>query len=245
MSKIHAIPAADMDLLRKWDTPTVCNVVELFDLRSRSAGYTDARIRACYPKLPPMVGYAVTATFRSAAAPRAGNVYASLSDLVAAMGDVPAPAVVVVQDLDNPTAAAMFGEVVCSTLKAFGAAGLITSAAGRDLDQCEPLQFPCFSDGTICAHGYPQILQVNVPVQVGGVTIHPGDLLHGDRNGVTTIPNEVASATAHACDEYMAAEGVIFDYLKAGKPTVEGFAKARKECGDRIAALERKLKAAR
>jgi len=240
--KIHAVQAGDLELLRKYDTPTVCNVVELFDLRPRSAGYTGARIRACYPKLPPMVGYAVTATFRSASAPRSGNVYASLSDVLAAFADLPGPAVVVVQDLDNPTAAAMFGEVVCTTFKAFGAAGLVTSSAGRDLDQVEPLNFPCFSDGTICAHGYPQILQVNVPVHVGGVTVHPGDLLHGDRNGVTTIPNEVGSATARACAEYVAAEGVIFDYLKSGKPDVPGFTNARKECGDRIAALERKLK---
>jgi regulator of RNase E activity RraA len=240
--KIHAVPAADLELLRKYDTPTVCNVVELFDLRPRSAGYMDARIRACYPKLPPMAGYAVTATFRSASPPRSGNVYASLSDVLTAFAELPGPAVVVVQDLDNPTAAAMFGEVVCTTFKQFGAAGLVTSSAGRDLDQVEPLQFPCFSDGTICAHGYPQILQVNVPVHVGGVTVHPGDLLHGDRNGVTTIPNEIASATAHACAEYVAAEGVIFDYLKSGKPDVPGFSKARKECGDRIAALERKLK---
>src|SRR5262252_4938062 len=140
MLKVHAVPAADLDQLRKWDTPTVCNVVELFDLRPRSAGYMDARIRACYPKLPPMVGYAVTATFRSASPPRAGNVYSSLSDVLAAFANLPGPAVVVVQDLDNPTAAAMFGEVVCTTFKQFGAAGLVTSSAGRDLDQVEPLQ---------------------------------------------------------------------------------------------------------
>jgi regulator of RNase E activity RraA len=245
MPKIHAVPAADLELLRKHDTPTVCNVVELFDLRPRSAGYMDARIQACYPKLPPMVGYACTATFRSAAPPRAGSVYASLSELLASFAELPGPGVVVVQDLDNPTAAAMFGEVVCTTFKKFGAAGLVTSSAGRDLDQVEPLQFPCFSDGTICAHGYPQILQINVPVHVGGVTIHPGDLLHGDRNGVTTIPNDVASATAHACAEYVAAEGVIFAYLKSDKIDVAGFTEARKECGERIAALERKLKAGR
>ena len=61
MAKLHTVPAADLELLRKWDTPTICNVVELFDLRPRSAGYMDARIQACYPTLPPMVGYAVTA----------------------------------------------------------------------------------------------------------------------------------------------------------------------------------------
>src|SRR5438128_2991064 len=99
MPKIHAVPTADLELLRKYDTPTVCNVVELFDVRPRSAGYMDARIQACYPKLPPMVGYAMTATFRSAAPPRGGNVYATLSDVLAAFGEMPGPAAVVVQDL--------------------------------------------------------------------------------------------------------------------------------------------------
>src|SRR5438105_5341808 len=169
----------DLELLRRFDTPTICNVVELFDLCSRTAFYMDDRIQACYPKLPPMVGYAATATFRSAAPPRGGSVYAAMSDQVASFAELPGPAVVVFQDLDDPPAAATFGEVMCTTFKAFGAAGLITSGAARDLDQVEALAFPCFSNGVICAHGYPQIVQLNVPVHVGGLSIHPGDLLHG------------------------------------------------------------------
>src|SRR5262249_46720745 len=106
MPKYHAVPEADLQLLRKIDTPTVCNVVELFDRRPRTAGYMDGRIRACYPKLPPMVGYASTATFRSAAPPRAGNVYAGLAEQVASFGELPGPAVVVFQDLDTPVASA-------------------------------------------------------------------------------------------------------------------------------------------
>jgi 4-hydroxy-4-methyl-2-oxoglutarate aldolase len=235
--------AADvLDKLRAFDTPTVCNVVELFDLRPRTAGYLDGRIRACFPKLPPMVGYAATATFRSAAPPRSGNVYAGLSEQVAAFAELPGPAVVVFQDLDDPVAAATFGEVMCSTYKAFGAAGLITSGAGRDLDQVEAMNFPCFTSGTLCAHGYCHLVQLNVPVQVGGVTVHPGDLLHGDRNGVTTIPNEVAAEVAAACTEFVAAEAVVLDYLKAGRVDPKGYAAARKECRDRIEAIERKLK---
>src|SRR5438445_1499095 len=180
MPTVHAVPPADLELLRKFDTPTVCNVIELFDLRPRTAGYMNARIQACYPKLPPMVGYAGTATFRSAAPPKSGNVYSGLSEQIAAFADLPGPAVVVFQDLDDPVASATFGEVMCTTYKAFGAAGLITSGAARDLDQVEALHFPCFADGVICAHGYCHIPDVNVPVRVGGVTVHPGDLLHGD-----------------------------------------------------------------
>src|SRR3954447_20829704 len=241
MSSLRAVPAGDLELLRKVDTPTICNVVELFDLRPRVAGYMDGRIQACYPKLPPMGGYAATATFRSAAPARAGNVYAGLADQVAAFAELPGPAVVVFQDLDNPPASATFGEVMCTTYQAFGAVGLITSGAGRDLDQVEALHFPCFTSGTNPAHGYCHFVSLGIPVHVGGVMVNPGDLLHGDRNGVTTIPNEIASAVAHACEEYMAAEAIIMDYLKQDRVDPKGFAAARNACRDRIEALGRKL----
>jgi regulator of RNase E activity RraA len=242
--KIHAVAPADLELLKKFDTPTICNVVELYDLRPRTAGYMDRRIQACYPKLPPMVGYAATATFRSAAPPVAGNVYSGLTEQVAAFAELPGPAVVVFQDVDSPPASATFGEVMCTTYKAFGAAGLMTSGAARDLDQVEALAFPCFADGVLAAHGYCHILQINVPVHVGGVMVRPGDLLHGDRNGVTTIPNELAGAVAQACPEYAAAEAIVLDYLKAGKVDPKGFDQARRGCKEMIDALAKKLKAA-
>src|SRR5947209_18880401 len=121
------LSAAELARLRKYDTPTVCNVVELFDLYPRTAGFMDARIAACYPKLPPMVGYASTATFRSASPPRGGDAYAGLDEQVASFAGLPGPAVVVFQDVDSPVAAATFGEVMCTTYKTFGAVGLITS----------------------------------------------------------------------------------------------------------------------
>jgi regulator of RNase E activity RraA len=238
----QAVSAADLELLRKYDTPTVCNVVELFDLYPRTAGYMNATIQACYPALPPMVGYAATATFRSCAPARAGSAYGDLGAQVAAFAELPGPPVVVFQDLDQPIAAATFGEVMCTTYKSFGAVGLITSGAGRDLDQVETLKFPCFTSGTICAHGYCHFPSLNVPVQVGGVMIHPGELLHGDRNGVTTIPNGIASAVAHACAEFMAAEAIVLGYLKGGVITPKGFAEARAACKERIDALARRLK---
>jgi len=240
---IHAVPAADLDLLRKYDTPTVCNVVELFDLVPRTAGYTDNRIQACYPALPPMVGYAATATFRSASPPRAGGVYGDLAAQVAAFAELPGPPVVVFQDLDSPVAAATFGEIMCTTYRAFGAVGLITSGAGRDLDQVEALRFPCFTAGTICAHGYCHIPSLGVPVHVGGVTVHPGDLLHGDRNGVTLIPNRIASAVAQGCADFMAAEAIVLEYLNGGAVTPAGFAEARKACKEKVDALAKRLMA--
>jgi regulator of RNase E activity RraA len=229
--------------LRKFDTPTICNVIELFDAIPRTAGYLDGRITPCYPKLPPMVGYAVTATFRAGAKPKAGDVYAGLEKQARLLAETPGPKIVVFQDLDDPPVAATFGEIMCTTYKAFGAVGLITSGAGRDLDQVEALDFPCFTGGTICSHGYCQIVDLNVPVRVGGVWINPGELLHGDRNGVTTIPHNLAASTAHGAKELMAAEQIVLDYLKLPNPTADGFAMARNACHAKIQELSKALKA--
>src|SRR5262245_32312566 len=121
---IHA--AAVIDALRKYDTPTVSNAIELFDAVSRTAGYMDGRIKACYPHLPPMVGYAVTATFRAGAPPRSGDVYRGLDQQVRQLAEIPGPKVVVFHDLDDPPVAATFGEIMATTYKAFGCVGLIT-----------------------------------------------------------------------------------------------------------------------
>jgi len=238
---ITHISQPDLELLRKYDTPTVCNVIELFNIRPRNTGFMDSRIKACFPEMDPMVGYASTATFRSAGPAREGDAYSSLDRQVAAFSDIPAPQIVVFQDLDDPTAAATFGEVMCSTYQAFGAVGLITSGAGRDLDQVHAIEFPIFCDGTICAHGYCRILEINVPVHVGGITIYPGDLLHGDCNGVTTILHDIASDVAHACEEFVEAEAVVLEYLRSSSLTPKGLAEARAKSSCLIAGLRERL----
>ena len=233
----------EIEQLKQYDSPTVCNVIELFDVRPRDVGYMKENVKCCFPEMPPMVGYASTATFRSAAAPRAAADYAGLEQQVEEFANLPQPAVVVIQDLDSPPVAATFGEVMTTIYKGFGAAGLITSGAARDLEQVGALGFPCFSDGVICSHGYPQLLDLGVSVNVGGITIQPGDLLHGDANGVTTIPHEIASDVAHACEEFAAAEQVVLDYIKAGDVTPGGLKEARGECVRMIKALGDRVRA--
>lgn len=228
--------------LAKYDTPTVCNVIELWDIRPRSAGYMDQTIQACFPQLPPMVGYALTSTFRSMAPPRGGDVYGSMTAQIEQFEGLPGPPVIVFQDLDDPVAAATFGEVMCTTYQAFGARGLITSGTGRDLDQVEAIRFPVFTRGTTCSHGYCHIISVGVPVTVGGITVYPGELLHGDRNGVSTIPHEIASEVPGACQELMAAEDIVLKYCRGGDVTPKGFAEARSECAAMIAKLGKRLR---
>jgi 4-hydroxy-4-methyl-2-oxoglutarate aldolase len=234
--------AIDLKLLAQFDTPTICNTIELFEIRPRHAGYLDGRVRACFPEMPPMVGFASTATMRCAAPRWEGDVYSSLDQQVARFAELQGPAVVVYQDLDDPPVAATFGEIMCTVYQAFGAAGLITSGAARDLDQVRRLRFPAFSNGAICSHGYSHIVDLHRPVRVGGITIYPGDLLHGDANGVTTIPLEIASEVGEVAAEFVKAEAILLDYLKAGAPSEKGFAEARKSMMDAIGSLGRRVR---
>jgi regulator of RNase E activity RraA len=205
---------ATLAQLAKFDTPTICNVIELFDVRPRNAGYMDGRIRAAFPDLPPMVGFAATASFRSDAPPAGGDAYGSMESQVERFAKLPGPAVVVFADLDDPPVAATFGEVMCSVYKAFGSSGLITSGAGRDLLQVQALDYPVFTGGTISSHAYCHILHVGLPVRVGGLAVSEGDLLHGDANGVTNIPIEIAAEVADIAAEFVAAEAIVLDYVR-------------------------------
>lgn len=234
-----------LDKLKTFDTPTICNVIELFDVRPRNSGYMDARIQARFPELPPVVGLAATATFRASGPVRSGDAYSSLRSQVERFAELDGPPIVVFQDLDDPPVGATFGEQMVQTYKAFDAVALITSGAGRDLEQIRALSFPVFTSGAICAHAYCRIVDLHVPVHVGGILVYPNDLLHGDANGVTTIPRDIASEVADAAEEFLAAEAVLIDALTRGHPTLDVLTQADREKRERIAALRKRLAAHR
>ncbi len=242
---MSAITPAVLEKLQTFDTPTICNLIELFEVRPRNTGYMDGRIKACFPEMPPMVGFAATATFRSAGPPHQGDAYVGTVAQVEQFDQLSGPPVVVFQDLDVPAAAATFGEVMCTIYQTFGAVGLITSGAGRDLDQVRALNFPVFTDGAICAHGYCHTLDFHIPIHVGGLVIYPDDLLHGDLNGVTTIPNDIAAELADIGDEFVAAERVILDALHIEPSSLKRLQAAQREAEARIVSLRRQVSRAR
>jgi 4-hydroxy-4-methyl-2-oxoglutarate aldolase len=239
---MHISPAT-LAALAKFDTPTICNTIELFDVVPRNRGYMDARIQAAFAELPPMVGFAATAAFRSDALPSKGDAYGSMDQQIASFAELPGPAVVVFQDIDDPPVAATFGEVMCSTYRAFGSVGLITSGAGRDLDQVRALNYPVFTGGTICSHGYCHILHLGLPVRVGGLVVNNGDLLHGDRNGVTLIPLEIVDQIPDAAAEFVAAEKIVLQYVQSvGVKTVAEFTARREEFSACVAQLTKRVR---
>ena len=174
-----------LDRLAEFDTPTICNVIELFDVRPRNQGYMDHRIQCGFPELPPMVGFATTACFRADAPPAGGDAYGSIQAQLASFEQLPGPPVVVFQDQDDPPVAAVFGEVMCSTYQAFGSTGLITNGAGRDLEQVRALGSSVFTGSTICSHGYCHMLQHGRAVPAGDQPYRDGVRGAGKAGGDT------------------------------------------------------------
>jgi regulator of RNase E activity RraA len=212
--------------LAKVDSPTVANVIELFDIRSRVAGYSSQSLKAVYPKLAPVAGYAVTSTFRSAHPGETGEVYRSMPQIIVDSQSVPAPRIMVFQDLDDPPKSATYGEVMVKSFQKFGFTGLITSGAGRDVEQVRGLNFPCWASSIIVAHGYCRMPESNVPVVVGGLQVRPGDLLHADANGIVNIPHSIAAEVVELLEPFLKAEDIVLDYLNKPNPTPEGYTHA-------------------
>jgi regulator of RNase E activity RraA len=231
-----------LDLLRQVDSPTVANVIELFDVQSRVAGYSNAALKAVYPDLPPAVGYAVTATFRSAY-PAVGDVYGGMAQLIEETQSIPAPRIVVFQDLDEPAVSATYGEVMATTFQAFGFVGLITSGAARDIEQVRALKFPCWASGTVVSHGYNHFLAANLPVNVGGLSVQPGDLIHADANGIVNIPLGIAVGVAELCEPFIQAESIVLSYLRGPNVTLEGYKQAQSRMREAMADLRKRAQA--
>ncbi len=231
-----------LETLKQYDSPTVCNLIELFRIRPNSAGWMSSSIRAIYPQLPPIVGYATTATFRSAFPTVEKDVYKRIIEHVEKMQAIPVPRICVIQDLDDPPSGAVLGEVMGRLYRRFGCAGVVTNGASRDLLQVEKLNLPVFASGLVVSHGYPHFVDIHVPVLIAGLTVRPGDILHADANGVVLIPPEIAEHVAAACADFSDAERIIMDYLESSNVTLEKYREVYGQTVEAIADLGERLR---
>jgi len=160
----------------------------------RNEGFADSSVRSIFPHFPPMIGYAVTARIRTAPTPTLVHNYFDRTDWWNHLLTVPEPRVIVVQDIDEqPGLGALLGEVHANILRALGCVGAVTNGAVRDLPAVEAIGFHLFAGHVAVSHAYAHIVDFGSPVEVGGLTVRAGDLLHGDRHGILSIPFEIAA----------------------------------------------------
>ncbi|MDB6122801.1 MAG: putative transferase protein [Pedosphaera sp.] len=181
------------EALRRLDTCSVANAIDTFYLRLRNEGFTDSSIHCLFPRLAPMLGYAVTVKIRCSSPPPDNHAYQDRTDWWNFILTVPKPRVVVIEDVDkHPGTGAFLGEVHSSILLAFGCVGAVTNGAVRDLPAVEALGFHFFAESVGVSHAYSHIVEIGGDVVVGGLKIKSGDLLHGDRHGIISVPQEIA-----------------------------------------------------
>lgn len=222
----------ELDALRQLETCVVANAVEKFHVRLRNTGFTDASIHSMFEDAPPMVGYAATARLRSGEPPITGRTYHDRADFWNRILEVPAPRVLVLEDIDHPPGRGAFlGDMHAAILKALGCIGYVTNGAVRELPSVRAAGLQLFAGNVVVSHAYAHIFDVGAPVRVGGMEVRTGDLLHGDRHGILTVPAEIAAAIPMAAAELLAAEQKVIDFCRSSEFSVARLSDLMKKMG--------------
>ena len=207
--------------LKTIDTPTVCNAIELLGVRPATENFTSNGIKCLYPELGSMVGYAVTVQMETVTQmlPRDPKITMEFYELLA---ETPNPSVIVIQEIGGYREfASHSGDVMTTLVKNFGAIGLVTDCNVRDFNEVKALNFHTFAAGTSPSHVNCRIANVGVPVQVHGMTVRTGDIIHGDINGLVQIPKEKLDELPAAIDEVRKNEQNLMARVNAGGFTLD------------------------
>ncbi|MGQ9661214.1 MAG: RraA family protein [Kiritimatiellia bacterium] len=147
-------------------------------------------------------------------------------DLCEAIQLSPKPVVVVMQEIGpHREFCAHCGEVLATVFQRLGAVGLVSDAAVRDLKEARALRFHYFATGTVASHGNFRVVRAQVPVTICGLHLRPGDLVHGDANGLILVPKEGLDRLCALAGEVRHSERQLLDYVKSRTMTLAGLRK--------------------
>jgi 4-hydroxy-4-methyl-2-oxoglutarate aldolase len=213
---LRTVRGGILEKLKQLDTCSVSNAIERFQVRTRNEGFVNGSVRCMSPHLGPEVGYAVTARIRSSSTPIAGRCYYDRADWWAYVLTIPAPRFIVAEDVDaKPGFGALFGEVHANISKALDCSAYLTNGAVRDLPGIEAAGLQAFAGSVAVSHAYAHIVEFGERVEIGGLRIQPGDLLHGDRHGVHCIPISIAEQIPGAVAEMLEMENELIEFCRS------------------------------
>jgi regulator of RNase E activity RraA len=218
----NQIEPATLEELRHLDSSSVANAIETFGVRLRNAGFADSSVHCIFEDFPPLVGYAATIRIRTSEPPMEGDSYYYRLDWLDHLLSVPAPRVLVVQDLDPHHGLGSFvGDVHANILRAVGCVGVVTNGAVRDVEAARAIKFQMFAGNLSVSHAFAHVFDFGGPVQVGQMQVRPGDLLHGDWHGVQTVPIEIAQKIPAVAHRMNSEERAIIEFCQSGAFTLE------------------------
>lgn len=209
--------------LRAVDTPTVCNALEHAMGGRTAQGFTYGTLVAAPQPLPAIVGYARTARI-AACAPSARPAEAVRQTrldyyrYVAPSRSGPdGLAIVVMQDVDDrPGTGSFWGEVNSAVHQGLGLAGVLTNGSVRDLGDLSPT-FPILAGSIGPSHAHVHVEDFGQPVEVFGLRVAHGMLLHADRHGAVVIPPEHLQALPACIDLVRRREAPLIAAARSGR----------------------------
>lgn len=218
----NSLTQVQLEQLGRLDSSEVANAIELFDVRLRNRGFTDSSIHCMFEDYPPMVGYAATVRVRTSEPPMEGHSYYYRLDWLDHLLSIPPPRVLVLEDLDEPPGlGSVIGDVHANILIALGCTGVVTNGAVRNLPEARAINFQMFAGNLSISHAFAHIVDFGKDVVVGRMHVRPGDLIHGDRHGVQTIPPEIAHKIAAVAQGMIQQEQEIIELCRSADFTPE------------------------
>jgi len=211
-----------LEALQRLDACTLANAIETFHERLRNEGFVDHTVRCLFPRLQPMIGYAATITIRGSAPPTAATPYADRTDWWDYILSLPEPRVVVVQDAATRAGlGSLVGAVHMNILRALHCTGVVTNGSVRDIPAAERAGFHFFAGSVSVSHAYVHIIDIGRPVEIGGLEIQSGDLLHGDVHGVQSVPLNIAGQISSVAARIAAKEQALIALCRSPEFSLE------------------------
>jgi 4-hydroxy-4-methyl-2-oxoglutarate aldolase len=227
LPSVPPISEKHLVFLKEVDSPTISNAIEPFKVRDRTEGFIGGEVRALFPEMPPMVGVALTVTRSNTPGTTTGRE--NYWRMYEALSQMPAPSVLVVQDISGaPSRCALTGEVMATRAMRLGAVGMVTDGGLRDVHEVHRLGFAYFARYVVVSHANYEIVDIGGPVTLDGQEVRTGDILHGDANGVVIVPRQVLDGLPEAVEEVRTRERATMDFINSSAFTI---AAERKRAG--------------
>jgi regulator of RNase E activity RraA len=218
MSTFKTVRNETLKKLQQFDSCTISNAVEQFHIRTRNEGFVNGSVRCLFPELAPVVGYAATARVRTSSTPISGRCYYDRMDWWAYVQTIPAPRFVVLEDIDHVAGlGALVGEIHATICSSFACSSLLTNGAIRDLPGVHRSGLQVFAGNVAVSHSYAHIVDFGEPIEIGGLQIRPGTLLHGDQHGVVGIPLDIAEEVPRIAARLLASEKELLTFCKSDR----------------------------
>ncbi len=217
-----------LKLLQSVDTPTVCNAIEVAQGKRGFDAFTRGTMLCSAPDEPAIVGYARTAKIAAVKAPTEAPevIKARRMAYYKHMADAPMPAVAVVEDTDFPDCiGAYWGEINTTVHKGFGLSGTLTNGVMRDLGDV-PTGYPVIAGSIGPSHGFVHVQEIGTQVEIFGMTVTEGDLIHADRHGALVIPKDVIETLEDSIEKLLSTETLILEPARSAEFNFEVFEEA-------------------